>query len=315
ITPGDGQTSHKVGDALSADHTYYWRARAVDGANSGDFMPPATFAIFTPVVFGAPGLAQPANGAGVSSLRPVFVLNNSTRSGPAGAIVYVIDVALDAAFTQRITLVSGPEQPNQTQLTPGQDLPAGKQIFWRARATDASNEGPWSAAAMFTTPSGGGSPSPGPSPNPNPQPGPATNDAIDPRTISVVKGADITGWSVTSTLTRVTIGNGQMCTQHTKAGRWPQVPFFSDPATVEGNQWVFANIGGKWYGGAGEWLRPGQTCKAIDSNFARDSFAGTIMANWSPRSGEQVGIAVSTPARAGQWGPAARSNIVLVSWP
>jgi hypothetical protein len=315
ITPGDGQTSHKIGDALSADHTYYWRARAVDGANSGDFMPPATFAIFTPVVFGAPGLAQPANGARVSSLRPVFVLTNSPRSGPVGAIVYVIDVALDAGFTQRVTLVSGPEQPNQTQLTPGQDLPAGKQIFWRARATDASNEGPWSAAAMFTTPSSGGSPSPGPSPNPNPQPGPAANDAIDLRTVSIVKGADITGWSVTSTLTRVTIGNGQLCTEHTKAGRWPAVPFFSDPATVEGNQWIFANIGGRWYGGAGEWLRPGQTCKGIDSNFARDSFAGTIMANWYPRSGEQVGFAVSTPARAGQWGPPERSNVVLVPWP
>jgi hypothetical protein len=314
VTPGDGQTSHRVSDALSADHTYYWRARAVDGANSGDFMQPASFAIFTPVVFGAPGLAQPANGARVSSLRPLFVLTNASRTGPAGVIVYVIDLALDQAFTQRIAIVTGGEQTGQTQLSPGQDLPASKQIFWRARATDSANEGPWSPAQMFTTP-GGGSPSPGPSPGPTPGPAPSANDAIDVRGVSIVKGADIRGWAVTSTLTRVTVGNGQLCTEHTKAGRWPQLPFFSDPATVEGNQWVFANIGGRWYGGAAEWLRPGQTCKHIDSNFARDSFAGTVMASWYPRSGESVGFAVSTPARAGQWGPPERSNIVVIPWP
>jgi hypothetical protein len=317
ITPGEGQTSHRISDALSPDHTYYWRTQAVDGANSSQFMSATSFAIFTPVVFGTPAPVQPANGSSVSSLRPTFVVTNSTRSGPAGAISYVIDVALDQAFTQRIAVLTALEQPTQTQLTPTEDFPAGKQIFWRAKANDGTNDGPWSAILFFTTPSSGGSPGPGPGPGPTPPPGggPAANDALDPRSISVVKGADITTWSVTSTLTRVTVGNGQLCTEHTMAGRWPQLPFFSDPATVEGNQWVFANIGGRWYGGAGEWLRPGQTCKAIDDNFARDSFAGTIMAGWRPHSGESVGFAVSTPARAGQWGSAERSNIVVIPWP
>ena len=156
---------------------------------------------------------------------------------------------------------------------------------------------------MFTTP-GGGSPSPGPSPGPTPGPAPSANDAIDVRGVSIVKGADIRGWAVTSTLTRVTVGNGQLCTEHTKAGRWPQLPFFSDPATVEGNQWVFANIGGRWYGGAGEWLRPGQTCKHIDSNFARDSFAGTVMASWYSAQRRVGGLRGQHPGACGPVGTA-----------
>ncbi len=36
---------------------------------------------------------------------------------------------------------------------------------------------------------------------------------------------------------------------------------------------------------------------------------------WTPRHGELVGVAVSTPSRAGQWGTAERSNVVMIRWP
>ena len=91
--------------------------------------------------------------------------------------------------------------------------------------------------------------------------------------------------------------------------------FFDIPGvTVEGNQWMFANIGGRWYGGAGEWLRPGQTCKTIDHVGSGVFYDSPPMNNWHPSPGETIGVAVSTPARSGQWGTAERSNIVLFVW-
>ncbi|MDB5097394.1 MAG: hypothetical protein JWM80_1815 [Cyanobacteria bacterium RYN_339] len=52
------------------------------------------------------------------------------------------------------------------------------------------------------------------------------------------------------------------------------------------------------------------------SDMGADTFYDTEpLKSWKPKSGELVGFAVSTPARAGQWGKAERSNVVLVRWP
>lgn len=156
---------------------------------------------------------------------------------------------------------------------------------------------------------------------PPPAPGPGVSgDAIDLRQVVFAKGENIAAWPVTDTLRGVTLdrGRGQITVDHTKAGQWPVHPFFDDPtATVEGNIWFFANIQGKWYGGAGEWLRPGQTTKQVDlERTGPDQFYDTEpLKSWVPRSGELVGFAVSTPARAGQWGQAERSNVIMVRWP
>ena len=71
IAQGDGgRTSLKMTDTLATGRTYYWRVRAQDGANTGPYATPASFAIFTPIVIDVPGLdragaerdrAQPAS--------------------------------------------------------------------------------------------------------------------------------------------------------------------------------------------------------------------------------------------------------------
>jgi len=142
----------------------------------------------------------------------------------------------------------------------------------------------------------------------------APNDQIDMKQVTIALGADLRGWAVTSTMISASHTNGDLCTNHTKAGKWPALPFFDTGATVEGNQWFFALIGGRWIAGANEWLRPGQTCKGIDGHIGHDNFSGTALESWTPTPGETLGVAVSTPARVGQQGGAERSNVVLIRW-
>lgn len=149
----------------------------------------------------------------------------------------------------------------------------------------------------------------------------AYGDAIDLRSVNFNGAMSIADWQVTSRLTNVNVDRSRdtVTTEHTKAGQWPTHDFFGDAnAPVEGNQWFFANINGQWYGGAGNWLRPGQTVKGTNvDNIGPDQFYNgrDPLKSWRPRSGEMVGIAVSMPARAGQWTGTERSNIVMVRWP
>ncbi len=151
---------------------------------------------------------------------------------------------------------------------------------------------------------------------PAPQP---NGDAIDLSRVVYDEGVDISSWKITSRLGDVSVGAGQLCTPHSMSGKWPAVDFFGYPSTkVEGNMWLFADIGGVWHGGAADWLRPGQTCKgeALDALGPNAFYNGREpLKSWTPCPGELVGFAVSMPARAGQWGAAERSNVVLVPWP
>jgi len=162
-------------------------------------------------------------------------------------------------------------------------------------------------------------PTPEPTPTPTPQPPPPA-DELDLNQVTVVLGPkNIASWPQTSTMTGTKAVEGEMCTYHTKLGRWPPVLFFDTDAYIEGNQWVFANIGGRWYAGAGEWMRVGQACKVVTSNMGADAFYGDNMEplrSWVPRPGEVFGVMVSTPARAypSMRTVDERSNVVLIRW-
>ncbi len=169
VTPGPGgRTSLKLPDALAAGHTYYWRARAQDGANTGPFSAPVAFTVVQPVVIEAPGLASPANGSTVDTNPPQLVIRNAKRSGPAGAILYTVQVSRNESFTAIVYSENAPEQPNQTRVTPSAPLPANARFYWRARATDSTTQGPWSATFTFVTSSDAPEPPSNPGPNPPP---------------------------------------------------------------------------------------------------------------------------------------------------
>ena len=125
---------------------------------------------------------------------------------------------------------------------------------------------------------------------------------------------NVSGWPVTSTITSTSIGNPPICINHTKSGAWPSVQ--AGGTIVEGNPWVFANVGGQWYAATYKWIRPGQTCKQISASNIGGHIKQNPLTGWSPKSGEQIGLMVSTPARFGPQGPVnERSNVVLTTWP
>ena len=308
VAQGQGSTSFRMPQNLPAERTYYWRVKAYDGANEGLFSPPFPFTVFTPVVIGVPSPSSPGDGATLSTRVVALTVQNAPVTGPAGAITYQFEVATDSAMSNRVASAEVGAGSGSTSYTTA-GLAASTRFFWRARAFDFARVGNWSAVRSFTT--GAGTVVTPPPPTTNPAP----NDQLDLRQVTIVsRDANITNWAVTSTVISAAHSGSDMCINHTMAGRWPQLPFFDTGAAIEGNQWFFAQIGGKWYGGANEWLRPGQVCKNVDGHIGQGGYGGTPMANWTPAPGEIVGVAVSTPARGGQTGGAERSNVVLIRW-
>ena len=60
---------------------YYWRAKALDGANESPYSNPADFNVFTPVAFDKPSLLSPINNDKVSNQRPIFAFADAPRQG------------------------------------------------------------------------------------------------------------------------------------------------------------------------------------------------------------------------------------------
>ena len=64
---GDGRTAVQI-DRLELGRSYYWRARAEDGANTGPFTS-AQFEVLPRAHLGSPGLLSPVNNERTSSRR------------------------------------------------------------------------------------------------------------------------------------------------------------------------------------------------------------------------------------------------------
>jgi len=317
VAQGDnGQTRYTVDKVLESGKTYYWRAKADDGANQSAVAAAKDFLIYT-LSITAPALVYPSANLHVAATDvPVTVtLQNSLTNGDR-PLRYIVEVGADPNFGTKVYAIEVAGGGNdKTSVKIDTTLEYSRIYYWRARATDGVAQSAYSSANAFSVDPPVVVTPPPTTPPPGPPP-PSANDAIDLRTVSFVKGENTSGWAVTSTMISAGWSAGTLCTNHTKAGQWPILPFFDDPyTTVEGNQVVFAKINGKWYGGSGEWLRPGQTCKGVPYDMGPDTFYDAPpLSYWIPQSGEWYGLMVSTPSRAGRWGTAERSNVVLVQW-
>lgn len=159
----------------------------------------------------------------------------------------------------------------------------------------------------------GGPPQPAPPPTTAP---PGTVDEIDITQV-VWQGLNVANWPITAALTNIQITPTQICLDYTGKNTWPAVDPSADGVLSPGNPWVFAFIGGVWYGSTYEWLRVGQICKNVTGPEFQDYVTGGApMDSWAPALGETVGFMVSSLARQGPQSPVnQRTQIRLTTWP
>jgi hypothetical protein len=153
VAPGDGgRTSVRIPDKLQKDRTYFWRARAQDGANTGPFSTSVKFSVVTPSSLGAPGLVSPVNGTKETDPSPNFKLKNAPRAGSVGSVAYTLQVSLNDSFTNLVAIWTFAEQGGaggQTTFPAAAKLPYDVTIFWRVRASDGETTGSWSSTQYF----------------------------------------------------------------------------------------------------------------------------------------------------------------------
>lgn len=301
-----GQTSVTL-DTLTPAATYYWHARAQRSGTTGVFGATRSFSIGAAVTIATPVPVAPADGAQTAQ-RPSFTVNDAAHTGPVGAITYRFDIATDAGFQTIVMSTTVAETQNQTTFTPTSDLGSNQTYYWRVTALDQSNAAASapSAALKFTT-----------------------SEAIDLSKVIVSYAdapTDIASWKQTAQIQVVeqdgsAAANGIMCISFTTSDYWPSVGFFGDASVpVYANQWYFANIGGQWYGGPGEYLRSDRSsfCKTGQGTNSIGPDGGWTgpMRSWAPKVGELVGYMISTPARnySGMHTINERSNIVVQPW-
>lgn len=241
-----GRTSLRLPDLLAPEHTYFWRAKADDGANASEYSPAVSFQVYTPVIIQPPAPRAPSAGAIVTSLRPALVVANATSSGPlTGALHYVFEVATNQAMTNRIVTQEIPEAATQTTLVLTTDLAPATQYFWRAKAIDSSHFGPYSAIQAFVTPA----PIPGPTPPPTPSPGgpPAAADQINMGQATIVNSpTDLANWTISAGITRLDLTTNGVHIEVSPdkfngPNRWPEASF-----GVQYTLGMCLNINARW---------------------------------------------------------------------
>jgi len=325
ITPGDGgRTSLRLPDPLATGRAYYWRARAQDGANTGPFSTAVNFNVFTPIVIQAPSLVSPIGNVVTDSLHPLFTIGNAPRSGPVGAIQYLVEIADSETFANKLATWVVPEQPNRTSLQSPQDFAPSKQYFWHARAFDPTTAGPFSGTDVFKTPApvviapppggGGGC-------------GGSAADGISMSQAMIYNSPlNLASWCVTTSITSVQFTSSAFYVDFDRRigpNRWPDSPFGDGGGgTIQYTLGLCENNGGRW------------DCSAVVQFwYGRDLGASgppsQVGVNWfydparwgpmrQPVDGELVGVFVCAGNCRGTDGSLSivkeRSNILLVPW-
>jgi hypothetical protein len=328
VAPGEnGRTSLRLTQNLTPERTYYWRAKADDGANASSYSNVVSFQVYTPVVIQAPDLREPGDGTTVSSRRPTFSVTNAKRTGPAGAIQYLFEVATDAAMGNKVISVLANEGSEVTSHATQNDLSYGTRYYWRVKALDVGHEGPFSPTRSFTTPAAPVVSNPDPTPS---NPGsPAANDHIDMNRADIISSpSDFASWPITSAITAVDMTRNGIHVEFDKnngRNRWPDVfpPGWDEP--LQFTLGMCLNISGKWRCSAVIQFWNGlHASGGPPENYAQDWFYDQnrwgIMTGYQPKTGETIGIFVCAGncrnnTRGDNSTVKERTNVVLVPMP
>ncbi|MFC1942351.1 IPT/TIG domain-containing protein [Chloroflexota bacterium] len=145
----DSEYTFTIGEQLVAvkkDNPYFWRVKAIDGANNdSEWATPWSFYVSAPSV---PILALPAYGNEVE--KPVFFVWQGVTS-LSTPITYSLQVAMDLDFTAIALEKEGLTIPGYTiseEELP--DINKEAPYYWRVKAGDsANNESEWSIPGQF----------------------------------------------------------------------------------------------------------------------------------------------------------------------
>lgn len=146
---GNGRTEYRLPAPLGAGYTYYWRARASDGANTGPYSAVSNFNVVPPVLIDTPTPLEPAGN--ISTNKPDFKVRNGAISGTTG-VVYRFQIASSADFGQTIAVLT--VVPNGSGITTASlgELPYNTTFYWRVWGTDGTRESNLTSTITFRTP-------------------------------------------------------------------------------------------------------------------------------------------------------------------
>ena len=194
LSPGpNGRTSYKLPDPLSTGTIYYWRARAMDGANTSGYSPIATFTVVPPAAPPAPPPAPPAPltieaptplepVGNLTTNRPEFkVRNGRVLNGASSNVIYRFEIATSPDPASIVAVITALPSPSGTTTMSMGELPYSKTFYWRVWATDNVTQSDYSTVVAFKT--SDPPPPPPPPPPPAPAPPPAPTPAPTPTPI------------------------------------------------------------------------------------------------------------------------------------
>lgn len=155
IPPSGSPTErYTLETTLDNDHQYYWRVRALDGANTGPYSATASFELFTPLVVGQPTAVSPLNGTIASMNQPSLVITNAAIVGTSLSTTYRFEVSTDHTFSN-IVHASSMSAGNTLTTAQAGPLAWNTQYHWRSRAIANGKEGAvkgiWSSVQTFQT--------------------------------------------------------------------------------------------------------------------------------------------------------------------
>jgi hypothetical protein len=173
IQPGNVTTTFQLPDALPTGRLYWWRVRAEDGANIGEYSKPVSFNAISPVTISAPVAVTPSGK--ITKLAPEFKVRAGAKSGPYEKIQYTLQVSNSQTFAPLTAMFIVDEAGAETIVAQNYAFLNNRTHYWRVQARDTGESGavsPWSNTLTFTTdmplptpapapPSGGDGPPPG----------------------------------------------------------------------------------------------------------------------------------------------------------
>ena len=167
VPQGEGGQTSVIIERLELGRSYYWRARAEDGANLSTYAT-ASFEVLPRAFLNPPPMRSPLGGVTTTSRRPALTVGRADRNATVGYVRYEFHVASNPGFTGAIGGAVNDDTGLDTSWTPTVDLTANMVHYWRVLATDGETYSAWSPVESFRTPSAAPSPGPGPGPAPGP---------------------------------------------------------------------------------------------------------------------------------------------------